>query len=316
MGEIEHEAGEIGGEDFRPGGGLERSGLRRVPQPVADAGLGAPGAAAPLIGGGARDPHGLEPGQADVGLVARHPRQPAVDHHPHALDGERGFGDRGRQHDLAPARRRRRDGAVLRRRVERAVKRHDVDRRIGDALAQLGLGAADLGRARQERQHRSGLGADRLHDGVDHLPLDRRARIASEITGLDRKGAAAAFDHRRVAEQPGDGGAVEGRRHHQEAQVLAQPGLHVAGERQTEIGIERAFVELVEQQCRHALEARILEHPAGEHTLGDHLDAGRARDLGAEAHPVADGLADLLRRASRPCGWRRRGRRAAAAPAR
>ena len=73
--QIEHEARQIGGEDFRPRIGFERGGLRLVPQPVADAGLGAAGAAAALVGGGARDAHGLEPGQADVGLVARHARQ-------------------------------------------------------------------------------------------------------------------------------------------------------------------------------------------------------------------------------------------------
>jgi hypothetical protein len=42
----------------------ERLGLRLVPQPVADAGLGAPGAAAALVGRGARDAHGLQPRDA------------------------------------------------------------------------------------------------------------------------------------------------------------------------------------------------------------------------------------------------------------
>ena len=123
MREIEHEAGQIGGEDFRPVGGFERRGLRLVPQPVADARLGASGAAAPLVGGGARDAHGFEPRQAHVRLVARHAREPAIDHDAHALDGERGLGDRGREHDLAPARRRRRDRAVLHLGFERAVER-------------------------------------------------------------------------------------------------------------------------------------------------------------------------------------------------
>ena len=35
MREVEHETGEIGGEDLRPVGGLERSGLRLVPEPIA-----------------------------------------------------------------------------------------------------------------------------------------------------------------------------------------------------------------------------------------------------------------------------------------
>ena len=133
-----------------------------------------------------------------------------------------------------------------------------------------------------------------MQDGVDHLPLDRGTRIAPQIAGLDRKGAAGAFDHRRIVQQAGDMRGIERRRHDDQPEILAQPGLHVAGERQAEIGVERAFVELVEQQGRDAVEPGILEHPAREHALGDDLDAGRPRYLGAEAHPIADGLADLF----------------------
>ena len=126
--EIEREGRKIGGEDFRAGEGFERGGLRLVPQPVADAGFGAPGAAAALIGGRARHAHGFEPRHADIGLVARHPRQPRIDDDAHALDGDRGFRDRGGQHDLAAAGRRRRDGAILLLAAERAVKRDDIGR--------------------------------------------------------------------------------------------------------------------------------------------------------------------------------------------
>ena len=199
--EIEHQRGKIGGEDFGLGVGRERSGLRLVPQPVADAGLGAAGAAAALIDRGARGAHGLQPRQADVRLVARHPRQAGIDDDAHALDGQRGLGDRGRQHDLALALRRRRDGAVLHGGIERAEQRHDLDARIMNPLAEKILRAADFGRARQKRQHRAGIGAQRDSDRIRHLPLERRIRLAAEIARLDRKGAAFAGNHRRVAEQ-------------------------------------------------------------------------------------------------------------------
>ena len=101
--EIERQAGEIGGENLRLRERREAAGRRLLPQPVADARLDAAGAAAPLVGVGARDAHRLEPRQADVGLVARHAHQAAVDDDAHAFDGQRGLGDRGRQHDLAPA---------------------------------------------------------------------------------------------------------------------------------------------------------------------------------------------------------------------
>ena len=99
--EIEHQRGKVGRENFRLGISGERSGLRFVPQPVANAGLGAAGAAPALIDRGARGAHGLKPGQADIRLVARHPRHAGIDDNAHALDGQRGLGDRGRQHDLA-----------------------------------------------------------------------------------------------------------------------------------------------------------------------------------------------------------------------
>ena len=121
-----------------------------------------------------------------------------------------------------------------------------------NALAEKILGAADFGRARQKRQHRAGIGAQRGRDRVRHLPLQRRIGLAAEIAGLDRKGAALAGDHRRVAEQFCDPRAVEGRRHHEDTQILAQAGLRVARQRQAQIGIERAFVELVEQHRRDA----------------------------------------------------------------
>ena len=109
------------------------------------------------------------------------------------------------------------------------------------------LRAANFGGARQKRQHRAGIGAQRGGDRVRHLPLDRRIRLAAEITRLDRKGAAFAGDHRRVAEQFADPRTVERRRHHQDAQILAQAGLRIAGERQAQIGIERALVKFIEQ---------------------------------------------------------------------
>ena len=90
-----------------------------------------------------------------------------------------------------------------------------------------------------------------------------RARgIAAEIARLDRKAAALALDHRRVAEQARDARAVERRRHHQQLQILAQALLRVARQRQAEVGIERALVEFVEQHGGDAVERRIVEDRA------------------------------------------------------
>ena len=313
--QVEQHAGQIGGENFRPRIGLERRGLRLVPQPVADAGLGAAGAAAALVGGGARHPHGFEPRQADVRLVARHPRQPGIDHDADAVDGQRGFRDRCRQHHLAAALRRRRDGAVLGLRVERAVQRHDVDGGIGDDLLERRLGAADFRLARQERQDRAGIGAQRPRHRVGDLPLDHHVRIAAAVARLDGKRAALALDHRRVAQKLADPRAVERRRHHHQAEIVAQVLLHVARQRQAEIGVERALVEFVEQHRGDAVERRIVEDQPREDAFGHHLDPRLARHLRAEPNAQAHRLADALADRSLPSGRRRRGRRAAAAPA-
>ena len=144
--EIEREGGQIRGEDFRTRERFERCGLRLIPQPVADTRLGAPGAAAPLIGRRARYPHGVEPCHPDIRLVARHPRQPAVDDDAHAFDGDRGFGNRSRQHDFAAAGPRRFDGAYLFVAAERAIERDDIGGFVGAALQQV-LGAANFGGA-------------------------------------------------------------------------------------------------------------------------------------------------------------------------
>ena len=86
--QIEHQGREIAAENFRLGVRLKRRGLSLVPQPQADARLGAAGAAATLVGGGARDPYGFQPRQPHVRLVARHAREPGVDHDAHTLDGD------------------------------------------------------------------------------------------------------------------------------------------------------------------------------------------------------------------------------------
>ncbi len=118
-GAIEKKAGEIAVQNLRRCEGFKRAGRGFFPKPIAKAWFQAPGTAASLIGGGAGDAHGLQPRQAAVRLVARHAGETGIDDDPHAFDGERGFGDRRGEHDFPAARLGRRDGAFLRRAVER-----------------------------------------------------------------------------------------------------------------------------------------------------------------------------------------------------
>ena len=159
--EIEHQRRQVGGKDLRLGKGCERCGLRLIPQPVAHAGLGAAGAAAALVDRSARGAHGFEPCERNIRLIARHPRHAGIHDDTNAFNGQRRLGDRGREHHLALALGRRRDGAVLHGGIERAEQRHDLDAGIVDAFTEKILGAADFGGTWQKRQHRAGIGAQR-----------------------------------------------------------------------------------------------------------------------------------------------------------
>jgi len=84
------------------------------------------------------------------------------------------------------------------------------------------------------------------------------------------------------------------RRHHDQQQVGAQRAARLPGQRQAEIGVERAFVELVEDHAADAGQAGVrLQHP-GQDAFGHHLDPGRGRDPGLAADPVADAAPDRL----------------------
>ena len=102
--ELERERREIRLEN------LGRSCARRVvllvlgPEAITDARRDATRAAAPLIRRRLRHAHGLEARHAGARRESWDARQPAVDHHAHALDRQARLGDRRREHDLAFAR--------------------------------------------------------------------------------------------------------------------------------------------------------------------------------------------------------------------
>ena len=73
-----------------------------------------------------------------------------------------------------------------------------------------------------------------------------------------------------------------------------RPCCASSAKRESEVGVERALVELVEQNSRHALERGIIEDHAGEHALGDDLDPRALRNEAREPHAQADRLTNLL----------------------
>ena len=95
-------------------------------------------------------------------------------------------------------------------------------------------------------------------------------------------------------QQRRDPRAVERRRHDEQAQVRPQPVLHVERQRQSEIAVERALVELVEDHGRDAGKFGIVEDHPRQHAFGHDLDAGLRRHPAFHAHGVADRRAGLF----------------------
>ena len=232
--------------------------------------------------------------EADIGLIDRNAHEAAVDDDAHALDGQRGLGDRRGEHDLAPARRRGGDGEILRAAVERAVEWRNVDVSTLDARFQALGDAPDFALPRQEDEDRAAFACERLERDARDLVLDSRPWVATDISCHDREGAALALNQWRIAEKGADARAVERRRHDKKPQILTQTLLRVEGEGEAEIGVERAFVEFVKQNGRHALERRVVEDHARKHTLGHDLDACTFRNEARETHAQADSLANLF----------------------
>ncbi len=127
------------------------------------------------------------------------------------------------------ARRWRRYGAILRGYIHGAIERCDDDGGILDALAEALANAADLTLTGQKRKDRTWLGAQRLEDGLAHLIFDAARAIATNVARFNREGAPVALDHWCITQQACHPRALKRRRHDEDAQVRAQPGLRIKG---------------------------------------------------------------------------------------
>ena len=276
-------------------------------------GLEPPGAAAALLGRGLRHPHRLEPRHAARRVETRHAHQAAIDDDADAFDGQAGLGDRGRQHHLAPARRRRPERRVLRRLRQIAIERRDDDLR------------AEPGMRRSRRATRRISAPPGRKTST--LPPPHRARAGSPPRHRPRTARAAGRSRWRISTgklrpalattgaSPRSRAtwlAVERRRHHQQAQILAQMPARIQRQRQAQIGFEAALVELVEDDQADAVERGIVLDQPRQDALGHHLDARfgpmRVSSRGAEAHGLADALSpsiSAMRRAAARVASRR-----------
>ncbi|MCY1232075.1 hypothetical protein D9M72_445470 [compost metagenome] len=199
MGAVEQQGGKVARKDLRWREGGKGCGLAAVPEADCDAGFRPSRAAGALIGRGARDPHRLQPGDPGCGFKDRQPLQAAVDDDAHAVDGDRGLGDRGGKHDLARALGRRADRRILLLLGQVAVERHNGRVCIEAVLEPRG-DTGDLGLAGQEGEDGAVFRAVRFSNGAHHGILDILP-AAVLVANVDRIAAALALYDRRAAEQ-------------------------------------------------------------------------------------------------------------------
>ncbi len=315
--ELERERREIGRRDLGRRVRRERALRALGPDPIADAGSGAARAAGALLGRRARDPLRLEAAHARAGIEHAAPLEARIDDGAHAVDREARLGDVGREHDLAAAAARGLKRRVLLGRRQLAVERQNVDVRAELRLAESRLHAADLGRAGQEHEQIAGRLRERAqHDARDdrvrrllagRARAGQRGQALADVADLDRMHARGVLDDWSAAEQPRDRGAVEGGRHREDAQRRRDVPLRIESERETDVGVEAALVELVEDHGRDAAERGVaLQHPR-EHAFGHDLEPCLCAHARLEPHPVADGGAGpLAERRRHPRGDRAR----------
>ncbi|GAO02033.1 hypothetical protein PSR1_00900 [Anaeromyxobacter sp. PSR-1] len=262
----------------------------RAPGPRA---AGAPG---PLRRRGAADLLHLERGQAGPGRVRGDPGEAGVHHRHHAVDGDRGLGHVGGEDHLAARSRPHRAILLLRRQV--AVQRQHVHAGAGGPGGERLAGAADLGRAGQEHEH---VAVQALAVQAPHRPrhallqpqVRRRRLLRREVLHRDLEAPPLRAERRRAQERRHRAGVERGR-HRDELQIGAGRALEPPEEREREVALQVALVELVEHHRADAGERGLGEQAPGQEPLGHVADAGaRARHL-VEPHLVADRLAGPL----------------------
>ncbi len=274
-----------------PARGLQALALR--PQAVADARRHAARATGALIGRGLADVHCHQLREAGVRVEARLAREAGIDHGLDARQGHAALGHIGGEHDAATAVAGglQHGGLLLHRQL--TVERQHLRVRGLCGIEQQALAALDLAQAGQEDQQVAVGFAQGELDRAFELGVLGLVALSRRIGDAHGMAAAGAGEARGV-QRLGQALAVERGRHHHDAQIGPQLGLHFERERETEVSAEMALVELVEDQRADAVEQRVVLQHAGEDAFGDHLDAGARTDLRFEADAVADRLAGLF----------------------
>ena len=171
------------------------------------------------------------------------------------------------------------------------MQRQHFDIVLRDRLGQHISCAHNLALPRQKHQHVALVFLQRLPGDAREMMLHRFLRARRRMLDTHGETATRAGEARRI--QPlRNALAVQRGRHHQQAQIRPQGGLHIECQRCTKIAGKMPLVEFIEQDCTDAGEFRISLNQPCENAFGDYFDARRRTDLRFEADAVADGLSD------------------------
>ncbi len=168
------------------------------------------------------------------------------------------------------------------------MQHHDV----GVEVAEQGLHPVDLGDARKEHEDVAVVLLQCRVDGSGDARLDALPAVRWSVHDVDGMRPGPRGDDRRGTEERGQAFRRDGGRGRQQPQVVPQARTSVEQERQQQIGVEMAFVALVEHHHRRVAQLGIVLEASHEETGGHHLHTGPRRDLAVAPHRVPDGVAD------------------------
>ncbi len=181
--------------------------------------------------------------------------QPAIDHDPNAINGQRRFGNRGCQNHLALAIGCGLDRDILCLGIHRAIKRSDDDIATNRFFKGC-LDPCDFPLTGQEGKDRSAFLAKGGFDRGGHFSVNADIApfigLGREIPGFDREGAPLGRDHRTIAHKRCNRPAIKGCRHHKDAQIITKRPLGFQRQRQSKVGIKGPFMEFVKQDRANA----------------------------------------------------------------
>ena len=254
--------------------------IPRVPEPECHPRAGPPRASRTLRGRVLGDALGVEAVDPLFRIESEDLVQPRVHHVGDAFDGQGRLGDVGGQDDLASFVRG--EGCVLLTSLEAPVEREHHRGQPGDRR-QLAGRRPDLARAGEEAEDVAAAG------GREALANDLAEGTSRLVANLDLVRPAFHLVDRAAFQVGGDAGRFgpERRGHHHHRQIRTRP-LRLLEKSQGQVGVDRALVELVEDDRGELAQQGVRLEARGEHAFGGHQEARVPTELALEAHLEAD----------------------------